>query len=513
MLMPLPGISEQNKLIPLLRMLISDQTEVFKFAVAASSPKEGVLCMSKKEKLKKKEVRSEAEADAKEANGGKAVKLEVMTGECHRDEQSDTTLRLVIYGKAPAKAVACIEHLLVRGPYKVAGFKRVIIEEVADEDEEAPATATVGGEASPDGLPDEQANWEKALAAIEPDYLQGVRDRPDLASKLRAVMDFAQGKAETGAYPAALAALKKLAELLGTGPASPSEDKTTPPATAGAAAGDPAPLFNERLKALLPDIKAAAGTPAGDEAKLKVSEASVFARKKDFVQANASLDQVQAALQHVDAPAAIAAQLAAAPAAGVDPAAEWERRVTELEPKVLEAQTTRAGEAEWMTMFMTAQDLGSNGDFAKSFVILEKLEALLNAKPAATDVSAPGLVKKRQFLLERWQRIPQEVSADLRKLKAAIEREMPSEDADELIELSEDYLDEFYSEMKDAIDNAIISGDAQYKGAISAIGAFRTKIAGEPLIQHLKKNTLNADVTVESILLNALAEIEKGLAS
>ena len=101
-----------------------------------------------------------------------------------------------------------------------------------------------------------------------------------------------------------------------------------------------------------------------------------------------------------------------------------------------------------MTMFMSAQDLGSEGDFAKSFVILDKLEGLLSAKPAATDAPAPGLVKKRAFLLERWKRIPEEVSADLQKLKQAIESKMPDEDADKLIDLSEDYLDEFYSEMK-----------------------------------------------------------------
>ena len=61
-------------------------------------------------------------------------------------------------------------------------------------------------------------------------------------------------------------------------------------------AGDPKALFNDRLKELLPRIKAAAGTTAGDEAKLKASEASVFARKQEFVQANALLDQARAAL-------------------------------------------------------------------------------------------------------------------------------------------------------------------------------------------------------------------------
>ena len=49
--------------------------------------------------------------------------------------------------------------------------------------------------------------------------------------------------------------------------------------------------FKVRLTALVARLKAAAGTPAGGEAKLKASEANVFARKADFVQANALLDQ------------------------------------------------------------------------------------------------------------------------------------------------------------------------------------------------------------------------------
>ena len=57
--------------------------------------------------------------------------------------------------------------------------------------------------------------------------------------------------------------------------------------------------FRNRLTALVPQIKAVVGTPSGDEAKLKASEAGVFARKMDFVQANALLDQAETALKHL----------------------------------------------------------------------------------------------------------------------------------------------------------------------------------------------------------------------
>jgi hypothetical protein len=124
-----------------------------------------------------------------------------------------------------------------------------------------------------------------------------------------------------------------------------------------------------------------------------------------------------------------------------------------------------------------------------------------------------GIVAKRKFLIERWQKIPPQINANLKALKDAIAREMPSEDAEELTKLSEEYLDEFYGEMKEAIDDDINSGDSQYKSAIDTIRAFRVEIASEPLIQHLRTNPLGANVDVESILLGALSEVEKTLAS
>lgn len=71
--------------------------------------------MSKKDKLKKDDVRNAAEAESKE-KGGKGAKFEVMTGKCQRDEADGKTLRLTVYGRASKKTVDCLEHLLVRGP-------------------------------------------------------------------------------------------------------------------------------------------------------------------------------------------------------------------------------------------------------------------------------------------------------------------------------------------------------------------------------------------------------------
>lgn len=59
---------------------------------------------------------------------------------------------------------------------------------------------------------------------------------------------------------------------------------------------EPALAFKGRLTALVPKIKQAAGTPAGDDAKLKASEAGALARTQDYKQANALLDEAETLL-------------------------------------------------------------------------------------------------------------------------------------------------------------------------------------------------------------------------
>src|SRR5262245_38900130 len=98
-----------------------------------------------------------------------------------------------------------------------------------DEPAEGEGVAAPGTPVSP------RAAWEKALAEVEPAYLQGLRDQPDKASALRAVMGFAQGKAQKEDFPGAIAALQKLAEQLGK----------TPAGIGGKAAAKPEPVSLE----------------------------------------------------------------------------------------------------------------------------------------------------------------------------------------------------------------------------------------------------------------------------
>src|SRR5262245_13557520 len=127
----------------------------------------------------------------------------------------------------------------------------------------------------------------------------------------------------------------------------------------------------KRRNAMAAGIKAAMLGP--NKARVQALFVSVNGKikNKDFAGAGKSLDELGPLVaQSASAPAPPAGAISPAPAQTAAPvppaapndaalAAEWQRRVLALEPRVLEARKTRTSEAKWMTMFMSAQDLGS----------------------------------------------------------------------------------------------------------------------------------------------------------
>ncbi|MGE0386808.1 MAG: hypothetical protein AB7Q97_18945 [Gammaproteobacteria bacterium] len=300
--MALPGIWEEKELKPLLKKLMDDGDLTLQFAVVASGPKEGWLVLDRKQKLKKPEMEkaaaelAESDPDRKKKGGGKNAKFDIMTGRCRLESADSGVLRIIANGRAPAKAVACAEHLLVRGPYKSIGFTGVVLEETGEEGSDAPEPEVTPG---PGGQPEEPGVTDQDVPkAPDPEALRFAQRLKPIKSDLDRILAaslevtaeakkvFAQATAAFKAqdYSTAHEALDRLEPLVRAGAQ----------ALAGANTGtdDAGVRFNERLKALLPGIKAAAGTPAGDQARLRASEAGVLAKKRDFVQANALLDEV-----------------------------------------------------------------------------------------------------------------------------------------------------------------------------------------------------------------------------
>jgi hypothetical protein len=315
-----------------------------------------------------------------------------------------------------------------------------VVADLPDDDDNTPVANTPPSSPPPPPAPPnpEALRFAQRLKPLKNDLEKVIAGATSVSSQLKELYAKATGAFKQQDFVTAHAMLDQLPTQIKQG--------LNELAAGQLRAGDPAALFTERLKNLLPSIKEAAGTRAGDEAKLKASEAGLYARNKDFVQANSLLDQVEQILNGQ------------------------------------QADANKTGE--------------SNAGSSRS-----------------TPEIAPGTVQKRKFLLERWARIPEEISLDLQTLKQALERDLPDEDADLLIELAEDYLSDFYVDMKEAIDDDINAGDSKYQNAIQTIGDFKARIATEPLIQNLKKNTLGAAVSIDAILLRALDEVEQGLAS
>jgi hypothetical protein len=130
--------------------------------------------------------------------------------------------------------------------------------------------------------------------------------------------------------------------------------------------------LTKRLNGMAAAIKAALAGPNKARIQPLFVAASGQIKNQEFAQAAKTLDELDQLVNQ-----------AASPDAGSDDplAADFEKRVTTLEPKVLEAQKTRPNERQWMTIFMSAQELGGDGKYQQAVDALKKLEALLVAPP------------------------------------------------------------------------------------------------------------------------------------
>lgn len=162
--------------------------------------------------------------------------------------------------------------------------------------------------------------------------------------------------------------------LSGTEPPGPSSES----AESMSRAVDAATAFKERLTTLLPKIKSAVGTPAGDEAKLKASEAGVFARKQDFDQANVLLDQVERVLD-----ASTGSARDSSPASTENLGVLFNRRLSGLVAKIKAAAGTPAGDGAKLKA-SEAGVMARNKDFERAGELLDQAEQLLDAPVSET---------------------------------------------------------------------------------------------------------------------------------
>jgi hypothetical protein len=202
----------------------------------------------------------------------------------------------------------------IRGPVKACGFritKAVLWNEdgtIFEQDDQtdnggegpgaspaqvaAPAPAETGTDVPP-APPEASLTYARKLAELTPRIKEAAAGGGGDADKHQRLLDFAATKAKGKDFLVAIAALSQLEQLLDQ-PAPTSS--AMPKADAGSI--DAGVAFKVRLTALILEIKEAqaAGRVGAQEAKLRASEAGVFAGKRDFGRANALLDEAEKAL-------------------------------------------------------------------------------------------------------------------------------------------------------------------------------------------------------------------------
>jgi hypothetical protein len=270
-----------------------------------------------------------------------------------------------------------------------------------DEDEQLKDSPTDGRKVAPEpaaGAPptpevDPAEAFKERLTALLPQIKQAAGTTAGDEAKLKA--------SEAGVFARKhdferAGALLDEAETLLKQPPPPPTETSPPPEVPPSPEVDPAEAFKERLTALLPQIKQAAGTTAGDEAKLKASEAGVFARKNDFERAGALLDEAETLLkQPPPPPTETSPPPNVPPAPEVDPAEAFKERLTAFLTQIKQAAGTTAGD-EAKLKASEAGVFARKHDFERANALLDEVEALLKQPPPPPTKAPPTETRKKE---------------------------------------------------------------------------------------------------------------------
>lgn len=126
--------------------------------------------------------------------------------------------------------------------------------------------------------------------------------------------------------------------------------------------------------------------------------------------------------------------------------------------------------------------------------------------------SMPDIVRKRGFVVTRWQKTLAELETEIGALQASVARALPDEDAQgfaaaigaALVKL----VDDFQGRINDGIDAAVSSGDPEYKDVGRIIANVRGDVTVNSLVKALQSSVLCNGKSFASAFLLALDEIE-----
>lgn len=296
----------------------------------------------------------------------------------------------------------------------------------------------------------------------------------------------------------------KIVTSLGDLPTLEGEEEAGGPAES---AEELAALFRERLGGLLPQIKAAIGTPGGDEAKQLAGEAGALAKQEQLREALGLLDQVEESLATVSP-----AESDPAPAAdGPSPADKLNQALASLTPAI--KQAVAAAPAEKNDILQPAAEIKkliAASDFRNAAAKIKEYKSFLDGFGGGESTD----------LLPLWRDAKDEVDRQLEQFRSA------------LIKTGDPYLTkiatggveafvagpgrEYVSLQTSLMDLKNAAGDQQKKLAtklVSAVQAYQQYLATNAFIEVCDSNRLCGPMTIRDTLTKALGEIEKSAGS
>lgn len=501
-----------TKMVPLIREV--KKGGIVLQSLIAVAGKETVVLLSRK-------AISPARGKLLKEQMEKPAGLKFIRGECTLENNAIT---FIVQGQAAGLAkrlkAALLAQVEQRLKIRVRGEDPNDIDEEAEED----GPGAPGGTALPDAPGDAgtpappdaalQTRFEDRLARIEPQIAEVLKAQKGDVSKIRAVAAFAREKGKERQWQAGLQSLDMLDKLLAAAQGGGTE--TPAPIESPAPGVDPGAAFNARLAALMPKVKEAlaAGGESATDVKLKVSEAGVFARKREFDRAQALLDDVESLLEK----GAGGSGDDAAPKD--DPKAiAYRALVARLQPQIDRASRGGLAPAQQealqkvQTAWNLAQESAEAGNFERGLLILQKLEAggvlagLVGA-PGGTAPSGDGrgrIVRQRTFMIQEWSKVPGELRTRLQGLRGLLIDSEADEDPDELVDAIQDALESLLEEIRDEMDDAINAGDP------GRFAGLRQRMDSHPLMTHLASAPDFDGGALRRAVEDALDRIERGM--
>lgn len=269
-------------------------------------------------------------------------------------------------------------------------------------------------------------------------------------------------------------------------------------------------LFNQRLKALLPQIKSVTDSVAVENARAKVGESAEFAKQKQFEMANELLDQaIEIVEQATDA--ARSKQT-------------WEQSLARIEPAYQKALKGDPPDASKMRVIMNfATEQAAAGQYEKAQTALVRLEPLLASASSTPKVAPVSLVSLQQSRLA-WDETRKRIQTGLKKLGDSIIEAVKEHNLDEssmiefdLTEVADGakslnrILDNLDEKLIDKLDEALNATNNEARSAFyieakQIITEYQKFVASDPLMSVIDNNPFlpasirqDVDATLKSL--------------